>query len=95
MAASQGETRNTPDPIKRQLRQEAAFGCCVCGFPILQYHHIVQWKDDQHFRPEDMMVLCPNDHDRATKGAFPEAEQRRWKANPYNKERGLAKACSP
>jgi hypothetical protein len=82
--------RNTPAAIARQLRQEAGFGCCLCGNPILQYHHIVQWADDQHFRAEDMMVLCPLHHDQVTKGAMPEAEQRQFKANPKNIERGFA-----
>ena len=84
-------SRNAPAAVTRQLRQEAGFGCCVCGVPILQYHHIVKWSEDQHFRPEDMMVLCPLHHDQATKGAMPELEQRRLKANPHNIQNGFAK----
>jgi hypothetical protein len=80
-----------PAAIARRLRQEAGFGCCECGVPIIQYHHIVEWADDQHFRPEDMMVLCPLHHDQVTKGAMPEAEQRHLKADPHNIRRGLAK----
>ncbi|GAA2850105.1 hypothetical protein EDC40_101350 [Aminobacter aminovorans] len=80
-----------PSPVKRQLRQEAGFGCCVCGNPILQYHHIVEWADENHNRPEDMMALCPLHHDQATKGAFPEIEQRQAKAQPCNVSNGLAK----
>jgi len=82
--------RNIPAAVARQLRQEAGFGCCVCGNPILQYHHIVGWADEHHFRPEDMMVLCPTHHDQTTKGAMPEAEQRQFKAHARNIERGLA-----
>jgi hypothetical protein len=84
-------SRNTPAAIARQLRQQAGFGCCVCGSPILQYHHIIEWAEDQHFRLEDMMALCPLHHDQATKGAMPETEQLRLKANPHNIQRGLAK----
>lgn len=76
--------------VKRQLRQEAGFGCCVCGLPIIQYHHIVPQSQDQHNRPDDMMVLCPNHHDAVTKGAVPEEEQRAQKAAPLNIQRGLA-----
>ena len=83
-------SRKTPAAIARQLRREAGFGCCACGLPIIQYHHIVEWSEDQHFRTQDMMVLCPLHHDQATKGAMPEAEQRRFKAKPYNVQRGLA-----
>jgi hypothetical protein len=82
--------RPTPEPIARQLRQEAAFGCCRCGNPIVQYHHIIPYAKDHHFRPEDMMVLCPNHHDEANKGAITLDEQRRLKSNPNNVERGHA-----
>jgi hypothetical protein len=80
-----------PDAVKRILRQEAAFGCCACGNPILEYHHIIEWSEERHFRPEDMMVLCPLCHNKASKHAFPEKEQRWCKANPFNQRRGLAK----
>jgi hypothetical protein len=83
--------RNTPAPVARLLRQEAGFGCCACGIPILQYHHIVEWADDHHFRPEDMMVLCPTHHDQATKGAMSEVEQRALKAAPFNIQHGMTK----
>jgi len=33
------------------------------------------------------MTLCPTHHDQATKGAMPEAEQRGYKARPYNIQR--------
>jgi hypothetical protein len=36
-------------------------------------------SEDQHFRPEDMMVLCPTHHNQATKGAMPVGEQREFK----------------
>ncbi len=69
----------TPEPVARQLCQEAGFGCCKCGVPIIEYHHIIKWSVDQHFRPEDMMVLCPTHHDEAG-SAMDEAEQRLLKA---------------
>jgi hypothetical protein len=78
----------TPLPVKRVLRQEAGFGCCACGLPVYQYHHIVPWDSEHHFRAADMMILCPNHHDQATKGAMDEDEQRRHKVSPYNILRG-------
>lgn len=79
-----------PHAVRRQLRQEAGFGCCVCGHPILQYHHIIPRYIQDHNRPDDMMALCPNHHDAATKGAFVEEAQRKAKARPFNQERGYA-----
>jgi hypothetical protein len=79
-----------PRPVKRQLRQEAGFGCCRCGHPFLEFHHIVPRSVEPHNRPEDMMALCPTCHAMATAGALPEAEQRALKATPVNIARGRA-----
>ncbi len=75
-----------PAEIKRQLRQESAFGCAKCGYPIFDYHHIIPWAIEEHFRPEDMVILCPNHHREAD--LMPEVEQRTYKTNPYNVAHG-------
>ncbi len=80
----------TPSEVKRKLRQHARFGCCRCGLPIYQYHHIIPYSEDAHFRVEDMMVLCPLCHDMATKGVFTAEYQREIQASPFNVRRGLA-----
>ena len=74
-----------PEAVKRKVRQEAGFGCCKCGFPIIEYHHIV--RDSQ--RPKDVMLLCPIHHHEATVGAMLDKEQRFYKAHPYNIEKGF------
>jgi len=73
-----------PRPIKRQLRKEAGFGCCVCGHPFFQYHHIVLYSIKSEHNPSDMMILCPNCHNKATAGVFIEEAQRECKSNPFN-----------
>lgn len=75
---------NIPAAVRRQLRQESGFGCCVCGHPFIQYHHIIPYAEEAHFRPEDMMALCPNDHDLCTKGVISQQEQRESKRRPRN-----------
>jgi hypothetical protein len=40
---------------------------------VCPVHHITPRFVEEHFRPEDMMALCPNHHDEATKGAMLEA----------------------
>jgi hypothetical protein len=80
-----------PRPVERLLRQEAGYGCCVCGHPIFQYHHIVPYTaNDPHYRPEDMMILCPNHHDQATQAVMNESTQRGHKARPHNIRQGHA-----
>lgn len=51
----------------------------------------MEYAGDPHFRPEDMMLLCPKCHDMATKHVLKEPEQRKFKASPYNRNRGYAK----
>lgn len=79
----------TPELVKRILRKEAGFGCCICGHPILEYHHIIPYSVEKHFRSEDMMVLCPNHHEAATNGGLDLDEQRKAKNKPFNITRGL------
>ncbi|MDN4166666.1 HNH endonuclease signature motif containing protein [Cytophagales bacterium LB-30] len=74
-----------PSDVKRRLRQESGFGCCKCGKPIIEYHHIIPYtKIDPHFRVEDMMCLCPYCHHEATVGAMNLEEQRKLKNHPLN-----------
>ncbi|MCH7729586.1 MAG: HNH endonuclease [Planctomycetes bacterium] len=77
-------SRKPPLPVKRQLRQEALFGCCCCGNPIIQYHHIIPFAELKHHDLKHMMCVCPLCHDKITAGAMPESEQRAAKARPYN-----------
>lgn len=79
-----------PEEIKRLLRQEARFGCCKCGYPILEYHHIIEYSNAPVHEPKDMMVLCSRCHDRATAHVYLEQDQRVDKDNPFNLRQGLA-----
>ena len=79
-----------PEEVQRQLRREAGFGCCRCGHPFYEYHHIIPWEVEKHFRPEDMMIVCPNCHHEITTGKVSIEEQRRWKSHPSNIKAGKA-----
>ena len=77
-----------PDSVKREVRQDAGFGCCKCGQPIVQYHHIVRKSK----RPEDIMLLCPFPcHYKATHKVMPKEEQLYYKSHPYNLQKGFVK----
>lgn len=79
-----------PLPVKRILRKEAGFGCCICGHPFIEYHHVVPYAELLHHNPDEMMILCPNHHHQATVGALDQDTQRKYKENPYNLTRGYA-----
>jgi len=83
-------SREPPEPIKRLLRQEASFGCCKCGYPFYEYHHIIPYSEIHAHDPDNMMVLCPNHHHQATVGALTSEAQRENKASPFNRQRGYA-----
>ncbi len=79
-----------PSDVALRLRQEAGFGCCKCGYPIYDYNHIVEYSREPHYRPEDMLILCPNCHRQVTARVMPEKEQRWFKKHPFNIQRGFA-----
>ena len=82
--------RDIPEPLKRQLRQEAGFGCCACGYPFIEYHHIIPFSKLHEHNPDNMIALCPIHHHQGDIGAIDEVHQRHWKREPYNIFRGFA-----
>jgi hypothetical protein len=74
------ERNEIPEAVKRLARQHDGFGCCKCGNPIIQYHHILPRSED----PNDIMLLCPLHHDEASSFAMAIEEQVFLKKNPYN-----------
>lgn len=74
-----------PNEIKRGLRIESGFGCCRCGFPFIEYHHIIPYSKVFEHNPENMMTVCSRCHDIITSGVISEEEQERLKRNPFNK----------
>jgi hypothetical protein len=74
-----------PTAVKLELRQESYFGCCKCGNPIIEYHHIIPLEENEHDRVIDMMCLCPTHHKEAE--VTRREDQRILKTNPHNKEK--------
>ena len=61
-------SRVPPAAVRRQLRQEVAFGCPVpgCGSPYLEYHHFdPPWAQRHHHDPAGMIALCAEHHAKA------------------------------
>ncbi len=57
--------------IRIRLRQEAGFGCAICGNPLIQNAHIIEYHLTQEIRAEDMITLCPDCHMEADAGHYP------------------------
>lgn len=77
-----------PEPMKRELRQEAYFGCVKCGCPIIEYHHIEPWSKVKKHEKGNLVVLCPNCHREANVGSYYKEKVLEDKLNPINKRIG-------
>lgn len=80
--------RNIPLPVKRKVRQRCGFGCVICGSPIYQYHHIKDWSEGGEDKADNITLLCPNHHAKATKNLIPKGEILQSNKNPKNILRG-------
>ena len=79
--------RTAPASVRRQLRQEAGFGCAICGNPLIESAHIIEYSITHSFPSEDMVALCPNCHTEADLGKFAKWYLRKVKNEPFNKNR--------
>lgn len=73
---------SSPRAVARILRQEAGFGCAKCGHPYIEYHHIIPWSEERHFRSKDMVALCGNCHPAISR--LDRDAQYAVKSSPYN-----------
>jgi len=77
------------EPTKRIVRQEAFFGCVICGNPIIEYAHLIPYPESQDNSPRNLVSLCPTDHYRYDQGAISRDKIRKWKKSPFNKGRDV------
>ena len=75
-------SRDPPERVKLQLRQEVGLGCPVadCHEPFLSWHHFdPPWCREHHHRPEGMIALCVRHHAMADRGNFEDSQLREYK----------------
>ena len=72
------------EEVKRQVRQECLFGCVICGMPIFQYDHIVDYSERPAHEPENIALLCPNHHMDKTAGRLSRASVAQARRAPFN-----------
>jgi hypothetical protein len=85
-----GLNRNIPTRIKRALRQEAGFGCVLCGLAIGTFEHIIDFSTVDQHDPEDMAFLCHQCHGKVTRGHISKEAVRRAKLMPFAKRQGFS-----
>lgn len=79
--------RSILSELKRELRQEALFGCVLCGSPIIEFHHIEFFSVVHEHKKENLVVLCPKCHHRANCKEIPPDYLLQKKVNPFNKDK--------
>jgi len=51
-----------PAAIRRAVRQKCRFGCVICGLPIYDYDHIVDYSIVKEHTEDNIYLACPNHH---------------------------------
>jgi HNH endonuclease len=87
-----GEPRYIPAATRLAVRQAARFGCCYCGCPIIEYHHIEPYSESKRHLSSNIVALCPNCHRMADKGGpWSQDTVREFKRTPHNTKMTKAK----
>lgn len=80
---------NIGEDIKREVRQRCGFGCVVCGMPIYEYEHKLEWAIVKRHVAEEITLLCPLHHTEKTKGLLPKVDVEIADKDPFNKRKGV------
>ena len=85
------DSREIPRPIKRIVRQRCGFGCVICGKPLYEYDHIIDWAVTKKHRAEEITLLCDQHHKEKTNGLLPKAAIAAANLDPHNLRQGVSK----
>lgn len=80
-----------PDPMAREVRQRCGFGCVICGNPIYQYDHIIDYSEVKGHTADNLTLLCYEHHGEKTKKLLPREQVISANKAPYNLRNGSSK----
>ena len=75
-----------PQELKREIRQRCGFGCVICGMPLYEYEHMLEWAEVQRHVAGEITLLCRQHHGEKTNGLLPKEVVVASNQNPYNKQ---------
>ncbi|MCV7674868.1 MULTISPECIES: HNH endonuclease [Micrococcus] len=78
-----------PNDVKRAVRQRCGFGCILCGMPLFDYEHIVEYSQVRTHEADNIVLLCPNHHALKTRKQMSTAELRGASEAPFNRGKGV------
>lgn len=80
-----------PIPLEIKVRQRCGFGCVICGLPLYEYEHMLEWAEVQRHVAEEITLLCRQHHGEKTNGLLPIEAVQEANRNPYNLRSGVSK----
>ncbi|HGE6483872.1 TPA: HNH endonuclease [Klebsiella variicola] len=87
-----GLKRYIPADIRRKIRQDAGYGCVMCGKVFTDYEHIEpEFNNAREHDPEKMTLLCKGCHDDVTDKRISKRKVWLAKENPFTKKNKLVK----
>lgn len=80
-----------PNNIKQEVRQRCGFGCVICGMPLYEYEHMLEWAQTKRHVADEITLLCRQHHGEKTNNLLPKADVEAANRDPYNKRVGVSK----
>lgn len=80
-----------PPEIKREVRQRCGFGCVICGMPLYEYEHMLEWAEVKRHVASEITLLCRQHHGEKTNGLLPKEHVIEANNNPFNLKTGVSK----
>jgi hypothetical protein len=84
------DSRDIPEPLKREVRQACGFGCVICGMPVFEYDHIQDFSEVRCHDLANLALLCPNHHRDKTSGRLSREAVSNARDRPFNSLRALS-----
>lgn len=78
-----------PLDVQREVRQRCGFGCVVCGLPIYELHHMVDYATHGRHVATEITCLCGVHHAEVTKGLLTAEQVARADSDPVNVRNGI------
>lgn len=86
-----GLSRYIHPDLKRKIRQNAGFGCVICGLAITQYEHVdPEFAEAERHDPQKMTLLCGSCHHKVTTKFWSKDKVKDAMKLPFCKKRGFA-----
>lgn len=79
-----------PEHIKRAVRQRCGFGCVICGIPLYEYEHMLEWAVVKRHVASEITLLCRFHHGQKTDLLLPKSIVEEANRNPFNLRAGVS-----